>query len=184
MLVLIGSASYERDRLASQSFAMLHAYSDSPDETGPDYQPRTMSSAIFSPRASKGENISTTQSPTKHEYSQIRDCGCPGGKNGNEDASTTLRPCTPYTRAFESMTAIELSRVPIAPGHRINQLYTPQRKRKDVSLTSTRSMVHGRYAPSDIFLQFGISRHVIASIERSTFQEHPSHFPTQTPQIN
>lgn len=34
------------------------------------------------------------------------DCGCPGGKNGNALASTTLNLCVPYTLAWLSTTAI------------------------------------------------------------------------------
>ena len=44
----------------------------------------------------------------------IRDCGCPGGRNGKMDASTTLRFLVPITRAFESTTAFGSEALPMA----------------------------------------------------------------------
>lgn len=47
--------------------------------------------------------------------SQTTADGCPGGKNGNELASTTRSPVTPLTRALESRTALGSLSLPIAP---------------------------------------------------------------------
>lgn len=46
---------------------------------------------------------------------QIVACGCPGGKRGNADASTTLNDSTPITRALESTTAFGSLGFPILP---------------------------------------------------------------------
>lgn len=46
---------------------------------------------------------------------QIVACGCPGGKRGNADASTTLNAFTPITLAFESTTASGSFDLPILP---------------------------------------------------------------------
>ena len=49
------------------------------------------------------------------QNSQIVACGCPGGRSGNDDASTTLNPVTPMTLAFVSTTAFGSFAWPIAP---------------------------------------------------------------------
>lgn len=61
----------------------------------PPYSPSNMCCAIFSANA----------------YTML--CGCPGGKNGNALASTTLNPFVPITLALESTTAIESLSLPI-----------------------------------------------------------------------
>jgi hypothetical protein len=42
-------------------------------------------------------------------------CGCPGGRNGNTEASTTRSLFVPNTRARESTTAPALGEIPILP---------------------------------------------------------------------
>ena len=54
-----------------------------------------------------------TDAIMKIVYSHTVDTGCPGGKKGNAEASTTRKPCTPYTLALESKTAIESFIAPI-----------------------------------------------------------------------
>ena len=46
-------------------------------------------------------------------YLQIVLCEWPGGNNGNVEASTTLKPLTPITRALESVTATVSFTLPI-----------------------------------------------------------------------
>lgn len=72
--------------------------------------------AIFSARAS----VKVSHCPiinSRINHSQIVATGCPGGKIGNDDASTTRSPFTPYTLALVSMTAFLSPSLPIAHVH-------------------------------------------------------------------
>ena len=105
-------------------------------------------------------HVSADQAQDSELYLQITDCGCPGGRNGNEDASTTLRPRTPYTRACESITAIALSRVPMAPNLKVSLASIDEAIKKE-KLTSTRRMINSRHALPHILLQLSISRNIL-----------------------
>lgn len=79
-----------------------------------------MSAAIFSANASVTW-VNFFEFPwlgylrISQENLQMVAVGCPGGSSGNEDASTTLSPCTPITLARESTTDFGLLLLPIAP---------------------------------------------------------------------
>ena len=77
--------------------------------------PVRISFAIFSARASTtSQSAPLTRTRADQMNLQTVACGCPGGKNGNALASTTLKPCTPKTLASESTTARRSPRRPIA----------------------------------------------------------------------
>lgn len=65
---------------------------------------------------------------------QIVDIGCPGGRIGKAEESTTRRPVTPYTLALLSSTAIESVFGPIAPKKNCQSSTSEKERDKDLQV--------------------------------------------------
>ena len=79
---------------------MKEKYERAQDVKNRNQAPLMIALAIFSASISgPRQSIIQIETQGKRHNLQTVDWGCPGGRNGNADASTTLTPWTPYTLA-------------------------------------------------------------------------------------